>query len=373
GLVGFWAFNNNANDQSINANNGVVNGATPTTDRFGNPNAAYNYNGSSDHIIVPNSASQSGFNDMSISAWINVNAFSGQQCVVAKWYQALNCGNNSDTYEACLVGSQMQFATNYNNIFAFSSPPSFPANTINTWQHVVFISNSTTGGSIYINGVLVATDPTLGTICNSTNSIYFGADYDGNWNFIHRYFNGKIDDIGIWNRVITPCEIQQLYTASAGGTLNATSSAGVSCPGMPVALSATGANTYTWSTGANGPVIVVSPTITTSYTVTGTNTVTGCVGTYVIVQTVGDCVGIKQNNLSQSISVYPNPTNGSVVINGLYQNTDVEVINALGEIIYQGKIEGNKDEIDLKEQKAGIYFIKIKTGQGTVIKKIIRD
>ncbi|MBL7910142.1 MAG: T9SS type A sorting domain-containing protein [Bacteroidia bacterium] len=286
GLVGFWPFNNNANDLSGNGNNGIVNGAVPTTDRFATPNAAYSYNGVTDYIIVPNSPSQSGFNDMSISVWINVNAFSGIQSIVAKWYQALNCGSNSDTYEAALSGSQVQFATNYTNLTAFSSPPSLPANSTNVWKHLVYISNSTSGGSIYINGVLAATDAAVGTICNSTNSIYFGADYDGNWNFIHRYFNGKIDDIGIWNRVITPCEIQQLYTAGSGTGL-ISSSTNTLCAGSSATLTALGgASNYLWNTSATTSVIVVSPSVTTTYTVNATSTLTGCSYTAAITQNV---------------------------------------------------------------------------------------
>jgi len=45
GLVAFYPFNGNANDESGNLNNGTVNGATLTTDRFGNGNSAYNFNG----------------------------------------------------------------------------------------------------------------------------------------------------------------------------------------------------------------------------------------------------------------------------------------------------------------------------------------
>jgi hypothetical protein len=46
GLVGWWPFNGNANDESGNGNNGMVNGATLTEDRFGNSSAAYDFNGS---------------------------------------------------------------------------------------------------------------------------------------------------------------------------------------------------------------------------------------------------------------------------------------------------------------------------------------
>ena len=45
GLVGYWPFNGNANDESGNGNNGTVNGATLTADRNGNLNKAYNFGG----------------------------------------------------------------------------------------------------------------------------------------------------------------------------------------------------------------------------------------------------------------------------------------------------------------------------------------
>jgi len=374
GLIGFWPFNNNANDQSVNANNGTVMGATSTSDRFNNPNSAYHYNGFSDYIIVPDNPTLSGFNDMSISVWIKVNAFAGIQAIVAKWYQEWDCNNNSDTYEAALVNSQVQFATNNNNISAFFSPPSLAAGDLNVWKHLVYIHNSQTGGSIYINAVLAATDPVTGPICNSINSMYFGADYDGNpnANVVHRYFNGDIDDIGMWNRVITPCEIQQLYTASVG-SLNASSSNSVSCIGMPVTLTASGMTTYTWSNGSNGASIIVTPTISTSYTVSGTNTVTGCSGTSVIVQLVSECLGVKQNTMDNEIRIYPNPANNSLFVEGALEGATIEMTNILGEQIYKSKIEGVKHKIDLSQQSNGVYFVIYKTSQGTQTKKIIKE
>jgi len=43
GLVAYYPFNGNANDESENGNNGTVNGATLTSDRFGIPNSAYRF------------------------------------------------------------------------------------------------------------------------------------------------------------------------------------------------------------------------------------------------------------------------------------------------------------------------------------------
>ena len=55
-LVGYWPFNGNANDESGNCNNGAVNGATLTIDRFGNSNSAYAFDGINDYIGIASSS-----------------------------------------------------------------------------------------------------------------------------------------------------------------------------------------------------------------------------------------------------------------------------------------------------------------------------
>ena len=74
GLVGWWGFNGNANDESVNGNDGVVNGAILANDRFGNPNSAYAYDGFDDWIEVNHSASLNINQEISICA--NINAAS---------------------------------------------------------------------------------------------------------------------------------------------------------------------------------------------------------------------------------------------------------------------------------------------------------
>ena len=66
GLVGWWPFNGNANDESGNGNNGVVNGATLTTDRNGTLNSAYSFDGVSNIKIVNSNSIQ---NIKSVSFW----------------------------------------------------------------------------------------------------------------------------------------------------------------------------------------------------------------------------------------------------------------------------------------------------------------
>jgi hypothetical protein len=76
GLVGWWGFNGNANDESGNGNNGTVNSATLTTDRFGNANKAYSFDGVNDQINIPSSNSIANFpNGQSISFWMKISAY----------------------------------------------------------------------------------------------------------------------------------------------------------------------------------------------------------------------------------------------------------------------------------------------------------
>src|SRR3990170_4735591 len=69
GLVAFYPFNGNANDESGNGNNGVVNGATLTTDRLGKADSAYSFDGVNDYIGQKETLSV--VNTFAISVWIN--------------------------------------------------------------------------------------------------------------------------------------------------------------------------------------------------------------------------------------------------------------------------------------------------------------
>lgn len=80
GLVGWWPFNGNANDESVNANSGTVNGATLTTDRFGNGNSAYYFNGGNWIEISSNGLNGIYNNDSrSISFWAYIEDTSSTQ------------------------------------------------------------------------------------------------------------------------------------------------------------------------------------------------------------------------------------------------------------------------------------------------------
>jgi hypothetical protein len=85
GLVGWWPFNGNANDESGSGNNGTVNGATLTSDRFGNMNKAYSFNGVNNYMQCMQSG-PIGVPSITVAFWTkNIGSGSGH---IVSW------GNN---------------------------------------------------------------------------------------------------------------------------------------------------------------------------------------------------------------------------------------------------------------------------------------
>lgn len=158
--------------------------------------------------------------------------------------------------------------------------------------------------------------------------------------------------------------------------LSAFSSNAILCVGETATLTASGATSYTWSTSENTTTITVSPTVTTSYTVTGTNAI-GCVGTTTISQATSLCTGINSidNVLAAAIFAYPNPTNGFVQITipqELFGNTIV-LTNTFGQVIETRIIDNTIIDYDLQNLATGIYFIQVKTSNGMITKKVIKN
>ncbi|HEY4800641.1 MAG TPA: LamG-like jellyroll fold domain-containing protein, partial [Bacteroidia bacterium] len=177
----------------------------------------------------------------------------------------------------------------------FSGQTQFNANT---YYHVVVSFNGTTT-TVYINGVSDgSTGKTYNTILSGAGLLIGNAPANDGW---HSYFNGAIDDIRIYNRALAQSEVQQLYATCIAPNVSISASSTVICAGSNVTLTASGANTYSWSTGATTQSITVAPAANTTYSVTGTN------------------IGLCSASASQAITVNPLPSNqitasGSLII-----------------------------------------------------------
>ena len=195
GLVGWWPFNGNANDESGNGNNGTVNGATLSNDRNGIANSAYYFSsaGCATRIDFANFNYGGAVNSLSMSFWMNrVN----DGCISPRLFEF---GNGNGWGVSWINGQTSMDWVNNNNL------------QDNIWYHVIYVIQPGTISS-YINGVFDSQ--------SSINSPNFGLNVCfGRMNHpSYDAFNGNLDDIGIWNRALTQQEITDLYNGTSAQT-----------------------------------------------------------------------------------------------------------------------------------------------------------
>ncbi len=222
GLVAYYPFNGNANDESGNGNNGTIIGAASSIDRFGNANSAYSFDGLNNYIQIPNSSSLdiNGPSQISICAWAKFSEIK-KQGIVGKWGQ--------------IGGPQYLLYMDITNKVTFQVQPSggvsgFASLTtpeINKWYFIVGVFDQSTR-KLYFNGSLDNQVSNSYTIVSTTQNLEIGRYDETN------YFNGVIDDIRIYNRALSAVEIGALYH-EGGWNPNAS-------PSAPQNLSATAGN-----------------------------------------------------------------------------------------------------------------------------------
>ncbi|MEO7047240.1 MAG: LamG domain-containing protein [Ferruginibacter sp.] len=213
-LIASYPLDGNANDATGSAN-GTVNGATLTTDRFGNANSAYYFDGVNSYIEAIADALPTG--DNSISVWFNADAGSiaGRPGLLGYGGNTSgSCPGNSDLLIINLSGSgkyvtQAHCLDNYAD-FTYSSLPE------NNWYNWVVTKSGTTI-KMFINGVLVSTENNATQpVIVSGKKLSIGAVVGPNGfaNFTDAnvgHFKGKLDDIKIYNGALTDAQIINAY------------------------------------------------------------------------------------------------------------------------------------------------------------------
>jgi hypothetical protein len=313
GLKGWWPFSGNANDESGNINNGTINGATLTSDRFGNANNAYYFNGSAIISILNNSSLniQSG-NGMSVSIWAEkTNAIATGHLIGKR----NGCAGNFFQYQigfnigasgigwGGMNGASDSYIDN-NNL------PLFP---LNNWVNFI----GTFDGSkwrIYQNAILM--DSLVAPMQSAvTNDLLIGGSGSC------QKFIGNLDDIGIWNRALTQQEITNLYNGNICYTN-----------------------------------ITVTDTLLINTNITGFNPVT-----------YQNTIKVWPNPTNDHITI----DNGNIANLTGYQ---IKITNSLSQQVFQSAITQQQFYVDLSTWTGnGIYFVHIIDGQGNTIdiKKIV--
>lgn len=210
-LVAFYPFNGNANDESGNGNHGTVSGATLTTDRFGNNSKAFYFDGVDDLINCGHKSSLQLTNALTISVWFSSNISN-----VLGEYIIGKCDRATPSYEYCICwdyytgGSTWGLKAcvggeNYDEIGSNYVPPD------NDWQHVVVTFTYPGQLKIYLDGIDLGIGKSASGLIEPTLQDMVIGCIRSSGEPSMRYFSGKIDDIKIYNCVLSPSEIQALY------------------------------------------------------------------------------------------------------------------------------------------------------------------
>lgn len=312
-LVAYYPFCGDANDASGNGNNGVVYSASLTTDRFGRSNSAYLFDGSSSYIDLGNSAALKKYNaDFSVSAWINPASFSTD-------YQSMivsNRGYSGEGSAFALLGAyngadQGKIASIVNGGGSATQVAAPVVLTTGTWSLVTltFKYNGSNNNTVklYVNGVLKITATQKDVLDPGALHTFIGFEPSGA-SPVAYHFNGKIDDVRIYNSVLSDAFILNLYDVNDNI--------------FRVALSADADATYS-------------------------------------------------DNTVRKISIYPNPSSEVVFIESEDAIQKVILLNSEGKVVYTKEIGNLNAAVPLTQFTKGVYILKIQTASETKSEKLI--
>ncbi|MFC1619953.1 LamG-like jellyroll fold domain-containing protein [Candidatus Neomarinimicrobiota bacterium] len=197
--VAYYPFNGNAEDHSGLSNHGTVNGATLTADRFGNSASAYYFNGSTDNIRVPVSASLNFTNAITVSFWMKPADLPTREAY------PLSHGSWENRWKISIGNKRIRWTVKSNT--GIKDLDSQTTITTGNWYHVVGIYDGT-NFDLYLDGALSAHATFSGSISSTAIDLMIGQERPGVTGYS---FNGVLDDIRIYDYAVTASDVLHLY------------------------------------------------------------------------------------------------------------------------------------------------------------------
>lgn len=223
GLVSVYKAENNAND-SFGINNGTAQGGlTYSTGKSGN---AYDLNGTNSYVNVGDSFDL-GTNSWTYSTWVYPTSLSFDRTLFTK----MSWNATTGAFDFLITGALLQFYIQLSSTQSIYLRANSPSISGSVWTNIVAVVDRSDRIKMYVNGILVTNLSDLGNVNNSTLSSYSAVNYNTSLPFRigcsnganssnptdpTRFFQGKIDEVNIWNRALTPTEITELYNIGVG-------------------------------------------------------------------------------------------------------------------------------------------------------------
>src|SRR5262249_55865262 len=209
GLVAYWRFDDGAGTDSSgnNLNGTLVNNPSCTSGKIGN---ALSFNGSN-YVSVPASAALGNLtNNFTVTAWISPADLTSTHRIIGPSKVASNNGFGFGTYGSGLIFTTFNVQDYISSVITLGT---------GAWVHVAAVMNNN-NVTFYVNGVSRQTVTGASPGNPNTDDPY----YLGNTTYIGtpslaEGWNGSLDDIRIFNRVLSASEIQTIYTDTGTGTV----------------------------------------------------------------------------------------------------------------------------------------------------------
>jgi hypothetical protein len=246
GLVAYYPFNGNANDESGNGKNGSPNNLTFAGDRINSTGGSADFDGSSSFIKVSQKLPDS--QELSFSVWIKsrTDKFS---CI---FYDSAYFTAGRDVFlrtqgPLSLVGTATKIAD--------PGPQAIIAKDafkLNLWTHIAWTLGPS-GMRLYRNGTMIQSTLEAANNVGYHSDVHLGAENHGPK--VENFFNGQMDDVRIYNRALSDGEVKALYDYESASPIQ--SPVFVSQPVsktvnsgdnvvLSVGLQATGTYNYQW-------------------------------------------------------------------------------------------------------------------------------
>lgn len=220
GIVGWWPLNEGtstvAHDISGYSNNGTLTNMDASTDWIsGKRGKALDFDGSNDHIPVGNGSTLNITGPLTVSAWVYFSSLASET-IVSKWGLDDNSNFSWLLFANHFGSGRVDFLVSGNGTGYVSVNTGNGYVRTGQWYHIVGVYDTTTT-KMYVDGNLIATNSTSipSSLKSVTVPVTIGADYDrpDNNETFYRPFNGKIDDVRIYNRALTATDVSALARA----------------------------------------------------------------------------------------------------------------------------------------------------------------
>ena len=224
GLLAYYPYNGNANDATGNNFNGIVSRASSTTDRFNNPDRAFAFSAAQQSRIKGTKLDTVTKNTFTYNVWVNSDSLAvlpiqgndggdNKQIVIHPTHgYTWGWGNTTNAGAGLYVGTNGIYLIEHSD--AYYKAPLVSQQSLIGWHMITIVYNNKLP-SLYVDGIFVKNG-----VANTRNvrpSLGPDAQYGnagiGNGGTGNSFFKGKIDDLALWNRVLTQQEISKLYNS----------------------------------------------------------------------------------------------------------------------------------------------------------------